>query len=242
MKINLLYVIPGPIEGAPGPDMYFPGAQRFIETYRKFPPGAEHDLVLINSNSGMTDQHRVLFEATPHRIIDVEQTGWDSGAQQAAALQMQDDDWCFFMSSWAHFVMPDWLPKIVAAIEEHGDCLYGTQASGENHLHLRGTGYCCRAGAFKEYPHLVTSRAASFRWESGDASFDNLSFTNFHLKRNGSWLVTPTGCHAHGNWLLIPNGFRSGDQSNILVHDKHTKIYAKSTDDEKQTLHERSYP
>jgi hypothetical protein len=190
----------------------------------------------------MDDRHREMFDGINGRVIDVKTNGWDIGSEQAAALQMDPDDWCFFMSAWGYFVMPDWLPKIKSAIEEHGDCLYGTQASGEINLHIRGSGYCCRAGAFNEYPHLVSSRAASFRWESGGESFDNLGFTNFHIKRNGAWLVTPSGCHSYGNWLLIPNGFRSGNQSNILVWDKHTKIYDESTESEKSDLHQRSYP
>lgn len=230
------FVVPGHLTGSPPPEFYRPWVLRFAKSFQEFPPGFCHRLVLLNTNGGMDDEIRSAFEPIPHDVMDYNGTGYDIGAHQYLAHSLQPEDWLMCFSSYAWFRQKDWMERFIRARTELGDTLYGSTASGQNRLHFRGTGFMCKAKHIQAYSVTVTTKIESFDFESGPDSL-----TQRMLRQGEIYLVTPTGAHTSGNSLLIPNGFRNGDQSNILTFDKHTDVYDNAGPEERAFLHGLSY-
>lgn len=228
--IHITFVIAGNTPGMPPPENYKPQAKRFVRTYHQHPAGYDHDLVLVNSNGGLLDREtRGYFSETRHRVIDYHGGGCDIGAHQIVAHSIDPDDWIFTQSSWGWFRQSGWLKAFVDAREKHGDALYGAMASKECDLHLRGTGFFCRAGRIQQYPFFANTREQSFKFEAGPDSLSR------HFMRNGwgAYLVTPDGIYPPEDFRAPNNIFRRGDQSNIWSFDRHTDMYDNSTPEEK---------
>ena len=49
-------------------------------------------------------------------------------------------------------------------------------------------------------------------------------------------LVTVDGRYFKGNWRKPANIFRRGDQSNMLIHDRHTQLLENASPEEKRKL------
>lgn len=225
------FVIPGNLDGAPTPYFYRPWVLRFARKFVEFPPRSPHRLILINSNNGLDDEVRGAFGDIPHEVVDYNGTGYDIGAHQHLARQLDPEEWLMCFSSYAWFRQHGWLEEYVKAREIYGDTLYGAMASKQYRLHVRGTGFMCKAKHIQEYPVTVTTKVESFDFESGPNSL-----TMRMLAKGEIYLVTPTGIHTSGNMRLIPNGFRSGDQSNTFVYDKHSDYYDNAPQSEKDDL------
>ena len=235
MRIHLVYVVAGTTDGAPPPEVYRPGYERFIRTLFEFDPGDQINLLLVNSNGGLTnDMRRMLPWQEGFKIREVEYrgTGWDVGAQQFAAQFLPLEDYMICFSSWAHFAGPKWLERYQTAIRTHGDSLYGSMTSDESARHIRGTGYCLRVESYLQYPHLIDSRQKTF-----DAEFGPDSLTNwFVANKRGAFLVTFDGIYSQEHFRTPDNIFRRGNQSVILNRDKHSLIYDEASPEEKIRL------
>jgi hypothetical protein len=224
------FIIAGHTPGMPPPENYKPQAKRFVESYKAHPAGVYHELLLVNSNGGLYDREtRGYFSEMPHTVLDYHGLGCDIGGHQFAAHCLDPDDWIFALSSWAWFKREGWLRAFVEAREKHGDCLYGAMASLEVDLHLRGTGFFCRAGRIQQYPFFANTRTQSFAFEAGPDSL-----TRHYIKNGwGAYLVTPDGIYPPEDFRRPENIFRRGDQSNIWTFDRHTDLYDSSTPEEK---------
>ena len=55
-------------------------------------------------------------------------------------------------------------------------------------------------------------------------------------------LVTWDGCYEKKDWFSVPNRFRDGDQSNLLIRDKHSDAYASASPEEKERLERMANP
>lgn len=231
--INLAFIIAGNTPGAPPPLIYKAAAKRFADTYRQFPAGYEHKLYLINSNGGLTEEVASYFDDIPHEVIVYRGSGWDIGGQQYAAFTMPAEDWIMGLSSWTFFREEGWLRHFGQAIETHGDGLYGATTSFEHIPHVRGTAYLVRCGLMHRYPHGINSREDSWKLEADPKT----SLTTWILERGlGAWLVTRTEVVPIADSRKPDNVFRRGDQSNILIYDKHTEVFDKAGAWEKKCL------
>lgn len=203
------------------PGEYGEGAKRFAETYKKFLAESEHLLVLINTNGGLTRAVMEHFKGIEYAVHNTWTAGWDIGAHQHFAHSVSPEHWIMCFSSWAYFDRPGWLKAFVEAKERFGDGLYGSTASLEDNLHLRGTGFLVRAEAIHKCPIGVNTRAESQEWEHGPNNFTLWCMHNgFHPK-----LVAPSGIYEPPQFRELTNGFSSGDQSDIWTRDKHTQFY-----------------
>jgi hypothetical protein len=231
--INIAFVLAGNTPGAPDPHIYMDAASRFAETYRKYPAGYEHRLYLINSNGGYTKQIAEIFSGIEHQAITYNGSGWDIGAQQFAAFSMDPQDWILAGSSWTYFKEPNWLVPFGKAIEKRGDGLYGATTSFEISPHIRGTAYLIRCGLYQRYPHGINSREDSLKWESDP----KMSLTNWVMAKGlPVCLVTRDAIVPLSGSRQLENVFRSGDQSNILIFDKHTDAFENAGAKERQSL------
>lgn len=218
---------------APG---YDKGAKHFAETYVKHPAEYPHELVLVNTHGGLNDTVASYFDTINHTRHDTWTGGWDIGAHQHFACSVAPQNWIMCFSSWAHFDRPGWLKAFVDARRQFGEGLYGSTASLENNIHLRGTGFFVRADAIHNCPIGVNSRPESHEWENRS---DN--FTIWCMKTGiPPRLVAPSGVYEASDFRKPENGFRSGDQSDIWTRDKYTLLYDQASPMERSVLNARS--
>lgn len=232
MKINILYVVAGDTPGAPPGVLYRPGFDRFVRTFNENTPPVDYcNVILINSHGGLTQEMR---DQVPFAFKEMVYSGngWDIGAQQGAAELLSPNDWVICFSSWAYFTQPGWLERYRWAIVSGNDSLYGSMSSMENGPHLRGTGYCCNAKSFCEYPNKAMTREQSFTVESGPGSLTAW----FQAERGGAYLLTWDGIYGLPLIREPSNIFRRGDQSNLINRDKHSMIYDVASPEERKRL------
>jgi hypothetical protein len=223
--IYLTYVLPGLNPKAPSPKIYREAVKRFAKTYSEFIPEEDHQLILINSNGGFTEDVRDIFEGIDYSAVNYQGMGWDIGAHQRAVSTLPSDSWVMCFSTWAYFHKAGWLSAFIAAREKFGNALYGTTSSYERNLHLRGTGFFIQTGLMQAYPFVADSKESSWLFESGP-----LSLTQWVLAQGyGAYLVTPDGLISPtSRFRVLDNIYRKGDQSNVWTYDKHTDIYKKN--------------
>lgn len=210
MKVCLVrHEVPGlPVE--PGATEL--ASDRFWRTYREYPPGYDHELIWNLHDS----------------------PGRDIAAHQAIAPYL-DCDFAVFMSARVFFHRKDWLFRLMEARNIYGDTLYGIMASKEAcpllpdrkpNPHLRTCLFAC-------HPHRlvgdrVDSTHAGFSFESGIGNLSKRFAAPVLVQWNGSF------------WLddmdRAENGFRRGDQSSLLAHDRHSLAYDVASSDEKALL------
>jgi hypothetical protein len=160
--------------------------------------------------------------------------GFDIGAHQHAANSIPPEyDFAVFCSTQVHFHREGWLKRMVEAREQFGPGLYGAMASRENHPHLRTCFFGCDPADFRAYPWVINSKALSLEFESGKTGF----WTWIRANGRKEVLVAWDGFYdERKDWRKPDNIFRRGDQSNCLVWDRHTELYAKATPEEKAML------
>jgi len=223
--IYVTYILPGATKGAPPSAYYESAVERFAHTYKKYFPKLNHKLVLVNSNGGFNSTIEDFFEGISYDLVTYNGSGWDIGGHQFAINSFNADDWVMCLSTWAYFRQEGWLEAFEEAKSTYGDALYGSSASYERHLHLRGTGIFMRCGMMQSYPLFCNNKKQSWLVESGKRS---LTWWFLKNKKN-AYLVTPNGVVGPNLFRSLNDIYRSGNQSNLWVYDKHSDIYDKAT-------------
>ena len=213
---------------APPPIYYEAPTRRFLETYRTFRPQIPHRLGIVNCGAIENDCF-IAHQADEQYFYTG--TGWDSGAYQEVGRNLSCDLVVCF-NSFAYFWRPKWLEPVAEAYAKYGPGVYGFSASFENSPHLRSPAICFSPEVIKKYPHTIDSRQKTWEFEARSLNFSLWALAN----QFPVILVTANEtCRIH-QWRIPPNIFRRGDQSNVLVWDRHTDIYAKASAEEKQIL------
>jgi hypothetical protein len=229
-KIIILYtnVVGKSDPEAPNPSYYDEPTSRFFETYQKFKPSIPHRLGVINC--GKIDPTH-FHEKPADEQFFYTGTGWDTGALQQISKGL-DCDLIVCFNSFAYFWRHNWLEPVVEAFHKHGHGVYGFTASFEITPHLRSPAICFSPIVINSYPHLIDSRNKTRLFESFQLNFSLWAISNLYPVL----LVTANEvCRIH-QWRTPPNIFRRGDQSNCLVWDRHTDIYASASQEEKALL------
>lgn len=209
------------------------GAERFITTYRACPAEADHELVVVFTNG--EPKNLKMYDGIKARFLFYSGPRWCTGVHQWAAHRI-DADFAVFSSARTHFYRRGWLKRLVFEREKHGDGFFGTTSSYEAKPHLRTNFYALNPEAMRAYPHPLETREDTWRFESGDHNVSR----RFHDEGKPSLLVTWDGAYPSDQWRTPPAIFRRGDQSNLLVHDRHTDIYAMADDDTRRRLEQLS--
>jgi Glycosyl transferase family 2 len=227
MKIVLAYLIP--IDDWAS---YGISARKFADTYRLFPAEVEHRLLVVCCNGAVTGQVQRLFAGSRSTFAIYRGGGWDCGAAQETA-QKVDCDFLVLANARVYFQRAGWLRRLADARTEFGEGLYGASASyetlplvpGELNPHIRTSFYGCNPQIFRQYPHRVDSRDKCYKFESGAWSFTRW----FHDRGNPCRMVTWDGCYEKQDFRKPPNVFRKGDQSNLIIRDGQTDMYAQAS-------------
>lgn len=207
---------------------YEQSAERFISTYKAFPAGIEHELVVVFTNGLPPDPK--IYEGMDCRFLFYKGEAWCTGVHQWAAAFL-DSEFTLFSSARTFFWKADWLKRMVECREKYGRGMYGTMSSNENMPHLRTNFYGINPHFLLDCPPVRT-RGDTWKFESGDWNISR----HFQQLGQASMLITWDGEYAFPDWRKPENIFRRGDQGNCLVFDRHTEIYEKASDEEKARL------
>lgn len=220
-RIAVIYVYP--IVGDPQHDE---GAQRFVSTYKESPPLANHRLHVVFNGDPPTAEKLSLFDGLKCEFHQHDDTGWDVGAFQKAAQEI-DCDMMVFLGGFSHFKRAGWLRRMADVFAQYGDGLYGASSSFERDPHVRSTGFWCHPMLVRAYPKNVRTYQDRYDFEASNVSITRLA----ERVRLGCWLVTWEGVYAKKNWRTPTNIFRRGDQSNALIYDRHFDLFEAMDDD-----------
>lgn len=199
-------------------------AAKFLATYEMFPPGGEHQSVVVCNGGPADDETRFLFGSLPNlTLLQHDNSGQDIGAFQLAA-QVTPCDIMLFLGSHTYFRRGGWLHRVRATFKEYGDNLYGaTGNQGDSRVnvypHIRTTAMWCSPGLMNRCPLRVTDASQRYPFEHGPNGL-----TTWHLSQP---LNRAMVCGWYGEWDVLncdqmPGGFHRGDQSNLLIGDRLT--------------------
>jgi hypothetical protein len=202
---------------------YEHGAQRWLSAYRKFHAGMSHRLVIINRYCDPTDDS---FDLADEQVR-YDGGGWDCGAWQFAARNIQADILACFNSS-TYVMGDDWLARLALPVFQHGPGLYGPLASYEINPHIRTPCMVFTPEVMRSYPKTVDSREATYQFEA--MGYPDCPNVTQWIRQQGhqTQLVTWDGCYDLPDWRKPANIFRRGDQSNLIVKDRHCEAYEAS--------------
>lgn len=218
---------------------YDHGARRWAEAYHRYRPSIPHDLVIINryADPPMDDPICAEFQTSqPTRHLRYDGGGWDCGAWQFAGKNIESDLLVCFNSS-TYVTGDGWLDRFVEAAETHGDGLYGPLASFEINPHIRTPCMAFQPHVVRDYPHEVQTREDTYRFEVFGWPDGTPNFTQW-VRQQGhkTVLVTWDGVYDQPDWRTPPDIFRRGDQSNLIVKDRHCEAYEVSDEAGKRML------
>lgn len=213
---------------APPPEHYLPWSVRFIETYKKFKGDEPHELLIVHCG-GMTPESQQVFSGLDCSHTSYLGGGWDIGAHQSAANELPGR-FVICAATPIHFTCPGFLEAMIEARNKFGDGLYGPTASYENRPHIRNCCWAFDTDTFKQYPHIIDTRARTYRAESGD-----LSITRWYEDQGKPRImVAKDGFYHQADWRKPDNIFRRGDQSNCFVGDRHSDNFETGTPEERE--------
>ncbi len=230
MNIVLMYIYP-----LDAREQFLDNAQNWIQSYRQFPPGHDHRVVVCLPNGTPTPEDKAIFaDIVVSDFITYDKGGWDIGAYQEVADTV-DSDMMVFCNSRVRFWKSGWLTRFVEAYNQFGPRgLYGASGSYERcfayyahwpNPHIRTSCFATDPKLFRRFPYRVTSRDEGFKFEAGEWNF--MKWYEDH-----AWpvrVVTWDGIYDKWHWRNPPNIFRRGNQTNCLVFDRHHDLYFSAT-------------
>lgn len=211
MRVVLAYIV---VTGGPLTHEY---AARFVASYLTFPPGAEHETVVVCNGGPPPHETGLLFAPLNAKFFPrVNDPGWDLTAYMDVAAKCPCDALlCCGESVWFH--REGWLKRLVEAWEQHGPGMYGLWASYLLRPHLVTTAFMTAPKCLTSYPR-PTNKKERYAAEHGI-----YPLWKWVAKQKGATkLVTWDGEWDPSQWRTPDNGLWRGDQSNCLAHCIHT--------------------
>lgn len=202
-------------------------ALRFVLSYNAFPPGCEHDTVVI-SNGGeptFTMRNTIEFIGNFKNVIwfTRQNTAKDIGGYQDVAKMACTDLMVFFGGS-IFFWKKGWLKRVVESFNKHGSSIYGTMGNSGDKKHrvwphIRTTGFWMSPKLLATYPMKVTCDSERYEFEHGRNCLTMWAVS----KRLKPKVVTWESEYDMKSWVNVPNSFHRGDQSGLLFRDRLTE-------------------
>ena len=207
MRVSVAYCYP--ILNRP---KYAPLAQRFVQSWQRFPPGCDCSVTIYCNGSEPVLFDRQIFDGLPCQFVSRDNSGWDIGCFQQAAETL-DCDLLVCFGAPVHFHRAGWLARMVDACVENGIGLYGCAAYLSPNWHVRTTAFWFPPMLLQSYPVMVgSSRQSRYEFEHG-----NGSFTRHCLSLDIPCLMlTWSGIYPFGQWQDHAPG-----PTDILVRDQH---------------------
>lgn len=194
---------------------------RFVTTYHEFPPGIEHETIVVSNGGPLSQNITLLFWDMNASMWPRENDpGWDITAYIAAARgPCADADMILCLGESVYFHREGWLKRLVDAWAKHGPGMYGPFASNLVRSHLNTTAFFTSPVLLRQSPVNPRDR---YGWEHGEHSFWRwVSGRGMPVR-----LVTWDGEWEPRSWRSPPNILWRGNQSNCLMWCNHTDHYA----------------
>ena len=238
MLVSVIY--PLPLESTEVWEKFKPDVERFCSTWNQFPPGIRCQLRVMCCGNDPSPEVTALFKGMYPTFERYDGGGADLGAQQQAALSAPQNTFQVNFTSRMYFHRAGWLKPLVAARNMYGPLLYGMSHSTEgteNGPYVCTRGHCYDTDDFALYPETIDSKEEGFYFECVKMTrwFESIGRAASVVTWDSTlpYIIGPKA---------VENGFRDGDQSQMLVWDRHTKIYADADDTEKKRLRTLAYP
>ena len=199
---------------------YDQAARRFVSTYREFPPLADHTLHVVCNGEAWSEENAAIFAGIPCRFHFHDDSGWDIGAFQMAAREIECD-LLVCLGGHTHFKRAGWLGRMCEAFNEYGPGLYGSSASYYLSDHIRTAAFWCHPGLIHAYGKRVRTHQERYDFEHGANSITALA-ESLGL---GCSMVTWEGIYPKAEWRDPPDIFWRGDQRNSLCYDRQFEVY-----------------
>ena len=202
-------------------------ATHFVESYRMFPPGHDHQTIIVCQSNPPDAFARQTFAELPKvRYYQHDDSGFDIGGYIAAAKGLKAD-FMLCLGGSSYFRRAGWLARMVDVWDKTGTGLYGAIGTYEVSPHLSTSGFWCPPKMLAQYPIKVMSKRQRYDFEHGP----NALWKQVHARGEIVKLVTWDGEYEWKQWRTPPNIFRRGDQSNCLAYWHHNTKFDRDTPD-----------
>ena len=238
--MKLAFSYPLPLQTDENWKVFRPGVERYVESWRKYPPEVPVTLFAVGMGNDAPAEVRSLFYGLPVEFLRYEGKGLDCRVTQFLA-PMLDNYFLVGMPTRAYFHRTGAARHLLIARERFGPGLYGTSWSREARLHIRTCFYGIDANYLSLYPVYIDSPESGTQYEIGNDK-GQLSLMNW-CESIGikTALVYWSGTfHRKEDWNQ-PNSFRCGNQENLLVWDKQTDLYESAGPEDKTRLHNLAF-
>lgn len=204
-------------------------AQRFVDSYKQYPPGYKHDVVVICNGGSPGLWLSRIFKSTGWTMFQRSNDGWDIGGFIHLANETKCDClMCLGESVYAH--RAGWLWRIAEAWDEYGPGMYGVYSSYLVRPHMNTTAFAIAPEYLREYrPQPVLTRQDRYEFEHGLSAMWKQTMRKGGVAR----LVTWDGEYLSDAWRSPSNILWNGDQSNCLLWSNHTQRYMLSSPETK---------
>lgn len=224
-------------------ETFKPDVEQFTTTWRAHPPGWDNYLLFAMVCNDTVSRH---FESMMTGIDRVYRHYDGGGCDIGCHLHAADscgDNFLIGLSTRVYFHRAGWINHLMQAREQFGPGLYATALSRETgRLHCRTHCFGMDAALLREYPFRINSRTRGYFFESGNDGNPEGSFLNWCQKQGYTCKVVYwDGVHDIVDGMKPDNIFRKGDQSNLLVFDRHTKLWADADVEERMRLTDMTY-
>jgi hypothetical protein len=120
--IAVVHLVWGPLGATP--------LRRFVESYRAFDAGAEHELIVLLNGVDRAARGSLLqeLEGVEHRLLETEEPAQDLAAYAWAGRRLEHERLCF-LNSYSTIRAPGWLAKLDRALEQPRAGAVGTSGS-----------------------------------------------------------------------------------------------------------------
>jgi hypothetical protein len=202
-------------------------AERFVTTFRAFPPGVEDwSLVVIGNGGPVAWEIGALFAGIQTDFYPRQNEGGDIGAFIDVA-RAQNCDCLVCLGESVYFHRAGWLKRVAGAWYQCGPGMYGFYSSKLVTKHLNTTAFAVAPSLLCAWPEHVRSKEQRYNFEHGPRPFWR------HVESVGKpvrlvmwdYLLEPWEWRAR----QVENEFWRGNQSQCLMWCVHTERYANST-------------
>lgn len=220
MRIVVAYIT---VTGGHRTDIY---SARFASSYAAFPPGVEHESLIVCNGGPPSRQIGVILAGLPKVAFWPRgNAGWDIGAYIHASFgPAKDADMLVCLGESVYFHREGWLKRLVDAWEAYGEGMFGIFASNVVRSHMNTTAFATSPNLLREYPCIVDTGRDRYDFEHGRFSFWRL----LAMKGKPTLLVTWDGVWRPHEWRRPQNILWRGDQSNCLMWCNHVDAFRES--------------
>jgi hypothetical protein len=207
-------------------------SRNFVSSYAKFPPGADHETLVVFNNGEPTDEDRARFSPLPKcRFLNWNNSGQDIGGFIAAS-QIITSDCAVYFGCTSYLQRAGWLERMLTVWAKYGPGFYGSLGTYEVSPHINTTGFWCAPEMLRKYPHRVNVKKERYAFEHGDRALWLL------VAKSGfpALLATWDGEYSWPDWRRPWNIYRRGDQSNCLTYFRHSTNYALASSETKRYM------